>query len=220
MQNQKIINGIYLQELLRDNFTKKIQKKESIDYDTMDMIRMLCFELGWRNGDRQEYYAQQDVSEFYDFLINILNPTQFMIEIKRYTYEDISQDKCGSIEKIPFIPLSPPNTNSVNPSNKSSIGNNIGINNMLDNWMFDNMLTLNNKKTIINNYNIVNVPYLLPLVINRFTCENNRLNIDINIDKIISPFKHENKTLFWNIHAIICHNGNSIRIRTLLCFVM
>jgi len=211
------LDVIYLQEILRDDFIKKVSMLESIDYQSIETIRMLCFDLGWRDGNKQEYYAQQDVSEFYEFLINLMNPSQFLIEIQRSTFEDITMDKHGSIEKIPFIPLSP----TFNPINNSNVHKTqFNVSDMLNDWMFDNVFKKNCGKTIINNYNILNTPYILPFVINRYTCENNKLNVDINVEKVILPFKHMNKNLSWTIHAIICHNGvntKSGHYYTILC---
>lgn len=187
------INGLYLQEVLRDNFTKKINNYVNIDAETMNLIRLLCCDMGWKNNNVYEYYEQQDVAEFYEFLINTFNPSQFMIEIQRTTLQDTTLDRHGVIEKIPFIPLS-----LLDESNNN-------INNMLNNWMFNNMLQNGGGKTIINNYKILNTPYLLPLIINRYTDENNKLDMEVNVDKIIKP--NDMNKLSWTIHAIICHNG-------------
>jgi len=129
-----------------------------------------------------------------------------------------SGNELGSIEKIPFIPLAIDTKKKINY-----------INNMLHNWMHDNLITVNREivnsgttqKIAVNalsSYKIVNIPPIIALSINRFNNKQQRINTSINIQKGINPYKNttndriNNITLngiHWNIHSIVCHRGNT-----------
>ena len=51
--NKEIKNtlGIYLQEYIKENFVNNIRNNKSVTYDDIEMIRALCFQIGWRNNE-------------------------------------------------------------------------------------------------------------------------------------------------------------------------
>lgn len=208
--------AIYLQEYVKFNFINQIRNNKSILEDTVNMIRTICIQLGWKNNtnNTEEYFEQQDITEFFIFLLDLFNgPT---IEIQRKTITDTFSDEIeiGTIEKIPFIPL-------LIPDNVKETS----IKDMLHNWLYDNHSEI--KKLIytdkgqveqvvsgLNIYNIVNIPYMICLNINRFKGGTNiRDNTDVIIQKKINPltnsiYKLQND---WIFHAVICHHGDSLK---------
>ena len=66
----KNVMGIYLQELINEKFVKNIRDRKSVLAGEIDTIRAICFESGWRNNIANEYSEQQDVTEFYSFLVS------------------------------------------------------------------------------------------------------------------------------------------------------
>src|SRR3990172_8239455 len=101
---------LLLQEYIKVHFVDQVRSGKSITSEIINMIRNLCFQSGWRSVDYdsnpEEFFQQQDVNEFYNFIINIFNGP--MIDIKRKTIFEASHDEEGKEESIPFIPLSLP----------------------------------------------------------------------------------------------------------------
>ena len=67
---------IYLQEYIKINFIEKIRQNISIDDEIVNIIRNLCVENGWKI----DYYDQQNICEFYFFLMDKLEAQ--LIELK------------------------------------------------------------------------------------------------------------------------------------------
>jgi len=197
----KDLSMIYLQEYIDYNFVKKVRDNDSVSSDDINLIRTICFDCGWRNGNLDEYYDQQDISEFYQFIINKFCFTQIEIQ-KTIMTENENKDSVTEIEKIPFIPLTiPQDTNSKY----------LKIKDMLHDWLYNNHVFNGNKNTL-HSYNLTNIPYAIPLSINRFNNQQKRNNIDIVIPYAISPFNVNNSysnNLKYKIHSIICHSGET-----------
>jgi len=68
-------NAIYLQELIKEEFINKVRNYHNVTIESIDIIRSTCFHIGWQNFNEDEYYAQQDISEFYEFLVSKLDNT-------------------------------------------------------------------------------------------------------------------------------------------------
>ena len=207
------VEAIYLQEFIKINFVDKVRNNLSVDEEMINNIRLLCIENGWKSESLDEMYEQQDVSEFYSFLLNRLSGN--LIEIKRSTISEglTHKDDKGSIERIPFIPLSiPPGRDYFT------------VKELINRWMFDNPTELERLvpttdgqeiKNImgLNTYNIVNHPNIMAISINRFANINERNNCSIIIQKKINFVI--NSSLFnnpvWAFHAAICHVGDNIK---------
>lgn len=199
-------NLIYLQEYIRINFIEKVRSNKSVSFSIMDEIRLLCLINGWKND--KEIYDQQDVNEFYIFLIEKFNGP--LIETQRKTITEALPHKndTGPIEKIPFIPL-------------STSGKNIRIKKMLNLWICDNVtkvkrfiLTNNGKEekyvSSLNTYEIKNSPNIMALSINRFKDSMERDNTDVIINVKICPYLDNTfNTQVWNFHSAICHKGDT-----------
>ena len=216
--NKEINNtlGIYLQEYIKEKFIDSVRNNKSVFSDDIDMIKTLCFQLGWRRNnslDNDEFEKQQDVNEFFTFLIEIFEQEQ--IEIIRNTIsEGIPENNdIGIKEYIPFIPLS--------LSLEKKI---VTVKQILHDWLFDNISnvkrnisTINGNKEItvkgLNSYLISNTPNILALSINRFNEEKSRIDSDVIIQKKINIIKKDNLLNYneWIFHSAVCHKGSSTK---------
>lgn len=230
LKDPKYVNAIYLQEYIKLNFVDNVRHSKSVDDEIMNMIRTICFQNGWRDNNFDEFFEQQDVNEFYHYLLDTFDG--LLIEIQRETITQGAlpdKDDLGKPTKEPFIVLNIPDTSE--RARKS-----VTIREMLDNWMFDNCLEL--KRTVMTENGkeeklvqglsinrIVNTPDMIGLVINRFQ-SSKRINTDVIIQQKIAPFKNTTLDNFeieqpvamismqqfkWEIQSIICHKGSSYK---------
>lgn len=208
--------GLYLQEYIKTYFVEFVRGNKSIVSENMEMIRNLSFQLGWKKTDSasetaEEYTNQQDVSEFYSFLMEVFENTQ--IEIQRDTISEGNPDKSdnGAKEIIPFIPLSLPEKLAL-----------VQVKQLLNDWLYDNISDLkrntseNSEKQEqfvkgLNIYNIINTPQIIALSINRFNNKGIRIETDVIIQKKIIPSikKQYINKYEWVFHAAVCHRGLS-----------
>jgi len=194
---------IYLQEYIKEKFVNIVRKKNSVVAEDINMIRTLCFQLGWRNTGNldDEYINQQDVNEFYIFLMEMFQNEQ--IETVRKTIlEGDTTANIGNKERLPFIPLSLPISDTP-----------ITIKQMLHGWIYDNVIDFKKESENpgnmikgLNTHQITNTPYLIALSINRFTNSGVRINTNVIIQKKICVNDSD-----WTFHAAICHRGNSLK---------
>ncbi len=227
------VNGIYLQEIIKCNFVDRVREFKSVDRETMEQIRFFCNELGWKKENSEEILRQQDVSEFYMFLLEKLNGKQIKIQNETITEGIKSSDDIGNETDIPYIPLSLP----LYPHDNIK---SIKVRDMLDKWLYDNtkevkrFVITENVKTekmvkALDIKNIMNIPQIMALGINRFQNvadkEGNfkivRNNIDIFIQKKISPFKNQNELnrREWIFQAAICHKGDTLENGHYYCLI-
>ena len=209
--------NIYLQDIIKLKFVDPVRKNFSIMAETMNEIRTYANICGWKSESSDELFEQQDVNEFYTFLLGVINSP--LIEIQRQTIaEDFNnKSELGSIEKIPFI--------SLNISNEENYDE-MTIKILLNNWMNNNTVDL--KREIINKegeknvqtvkglniYKIMNVPTFVAIALNRFTgTDKKRKNTKIDIQKRIKlhHISDDNEGLRWKIHSFICHKGDNIK---------
>lgn len=203
---------MYLQEYIRVHFVERVRNNKSVNEDIMNLIRILCVQIGWRSEvirNDDEFFGQQDVNEFYTFLMNKFDGP--FIDIQRITIiEGVDNiDNSDVIEKLPFIP--------VNITGHT----NITVKDILNDWMNNNYTTL--KKQIdrsndtemngINYYKIINEPIILPIAINRFNKDGDRENTKLTIQKKISPVTSVNPyyKIEWDFHSAICHTGSNFK---------
>ena len=211
----KDLNCIYLQEIIKNKFVDFVRKNNSVMADVINEIRIYAHECGWLAGVPNEYdelFEQQDVNEFYSFLLDVINVP--LIEIQRHTICEAFENKSDTseLEFIPFINLIVPDNNDQ-----------CTIKELLNEWMNHNMVDIerevidNGKKVIksvkgLNIYKIVNVPTFIALSLNRFN--NNvgkRIETKIDIQKRIKlhHIADGNNGLRWKIHSVICHRGDT-----------
>jgi ubiquitin C-terminal hydrolase len=205
------IEMIYLQEIIKTKFIDRVRSGTSVLMDIMNEIRLYANICGWLNSDN--LLEQQDVNEFYTFLVNKTKLTQ--IEIQRETISEGLSDKndIGQIESIPFISLSVPYNIDE-----------ISIKNLLYDWMNNNPIDI--KREILNSsgnkimedvkglniYRIMNIPLTIGISLNRFSTDKIRTETKIDINKKI---KFHNMADYngikWQIHSIICHKGDTYK---------
>lgn len=183
---------IYLQEYIKEKFVSYIRNNKSILSDDIEMLRTLCFQIGWKNNNLNEFYDQQDVNEFYIFITSLFENEQIILN-KNIVSEDI-EIKINDRENIPFIPL----------SLQENI-NNDTIKNMLHRWLYDNVQEYNGKNRLCS-YNIVNYPLILALSINRFNNTENRITTNVIIQKKLNLNYEE-----WVFHSAVCHVGETLK---------
>lgn len=203
---------LYLQEMIKTNFVEPLRKDTSIAItsDTINEIRNYSFINGWKLSEPEELSEQQDVTEYFTFLLENFNNQTIHVERTTITEGIRSNDDNGHLEKLPFITL-----------NVNEYDYETNIKNLLNTWFNDNTVDVrretiedNNKilKDIkgLNIYKICNVPYIVPLYINRFTSvESTKLLTKIDINKKIRLIQDSH--LRWTIHSVICHTGNSLK---------
>jgi len=203
-------NYIYLQSIIKLKFVDVVRKNISITADVINEIRIFSNICGWKYDMPDELTEQQDVNEFYTFLMDKMNTP--LIEIQRQTISEALTDKndIGSIEKIPFI-----NLHIQENENETSIKELLNI------WMNHNPIDVNREiiddvgikrltsVKALNVYRIVNVPMFIGLSLNRFP-GGKRLDTMIDIQKKIKLYQYDSQDgLRWRIHSVICHKGET-----------
>ena len=156
------------------------------------MLRTLCFQIGWRNNNLNEFYDQQDVNEFYIFITSLFENEPIILKKKVVTTDKEVSDY--DKENIPFIPL----------SLQEDI-NNDTVKNMLNRWLYDNIQEYNGENRLCT-YNIVNSPLILALSINRFNNNESRILTDVIIQRKLNINYEE-----WIFHAAVCHIGDTLK---------
>ncbi|AYV81271.1 MAG: ubiquitin carboxyl-terminal hydrolase [Harvfovirus sp.] len=203
---------IYLQEIIKIKFVDKVRKNISVCADVMNEIRTYACICGWKQNSPEELFEQQDVNEFYTFLLGIINNP--LIEIQRQTISEALDNKSdlGAIEKIPFISL--------------TVGGDdvLTIKELLNNWMNNNTVDVNREvfgkggvKTVcsvkgLNIYKIMNVPTFVAISLNRFSGSKRAVSqIDIQKRIKLHHISDDHDGLRWKIHAFICHQGETVK---------
>lgn len=210
-QEPKEPDTIYLQEMIKAKFVDKVRSGISVLSEVMNEIRTYANICGWLKDIPNEMSDQQDVNEFFGFLID---KTDFPhVEIQRRTItEGIgSKDDVGVIETIPFI-------NLIVPYDVDEIS----VKELLIGWMNNNTVDVK-RHTIkdgykieenvkaLNIYEVQNVPPAIGISLNRFNNEiNMRIETKIDIQRKIK-LHHilDEEGLKWKIHSIVCHTGET-----------
>lgn len=188
----KDASAIYLQELIKTKFVDIIKKNYIVTSNIMNEIRNYAHISGWCESSTF-IDEQEDVSEFYHFLINLFSA-------KYIELEKISLDESHKITKelLPFIPL-----------NLEKKDTSIRIKDLfmrfLDNFCSDET----NKVTSC--YKLSSIPSYLSFVINRYDEGKKKIKCKIDIMDQLKFFNVIDKTqdvLKWKISSIICHSGS------------
>jgi uncharacterized UBP type Zn finger protein len=203
---------IYLQELIREHFVEKVKRNISVLGEDINIIRNFANACGWRKED--DLFDQQDVNEFYTFLMNAFNGTLIEIQRESITEGLSNKDDYGKVEKIPFISLQVHESESLT-----------SVKSLLDKWFSDNYSVVERevidenglKKKInvnvLNLYRIVNIPLFVGLSINRFNNDGVRIQTKVDIQKKIKLLKDMGSydDTKWEIQSVICHRGETIK---------
>lgn len=196
-KDPKDASAIFLQELIKMKFVEPLRRHYSISENIMNEIRNYAVICGWCKDD--DYVdEQQDVSEFYIFLINLLS-VQYIEFEKTATDEDFKVVSSVK-EKLPYIPLHP-------------VDDSHSVRDLLKIWIDLNIVELQNK-TYHHYYKLSNIPSYIPLHINRFNVTGERIKTKIDIMERIMFFNINDttqKNLRWKIHSIVCHTGETMK---------
>lgn len=204
----------YLQEFIKSYFVDKVRSSQNVTASVMDELRYILMNCGWLDAD--ELFFQQDVNEFFTFIVDKFNIT--VIELTKQTFTDVDGNDSNTIEKMPFIPLSLPYNAELRTCTKERVN----VTDMLHDWLYGNEVSVQRdfKNTTANVsglsvYHIHNVPEFVALSINRFPTIDKRVDIDVIIQKKLKPFKHTGnpdiKDIEWCFHAAVCHKGDTLR---------
>lgn len=210
---------IYLQEYIKHNVIQNIRAGISVTIDIMHELRTLCIMNGWKSKEEKEHYQQQDVNEFYTFLLEIFEGPLLELQRQSITEALNHDDDKGRIEKIPFVPLCIPETYNEKEMIKIS-----GSTGLLHKWLFENQSLVNryvitNKGKeeklvdMLNTYHIINCPNILALGINRFKNQDKKDNVGIDIPNKLTL--NINNSMFgkrvWCFRSAICHTGQTAK---------
>lgn len=209
-QDPKNMNFLYLQEMIKTNFVEPVRNDISVISDTVNEIRNYSFINGWKMDTPDELLDQQDVSEYYTFLLQNLNDQTIDVERVTITEGIQSKDDFGTTEKLPFITVC-----------VSEFDCETNVKSLLLTWMNDNPVdvlreTIDNNEKVqknikgLNTYKLCNIPQVVPIFINRFhTNTSNKLNTKVDIKRKIKLIPDSD--IRWVIHSVICHTGDTIK---------
>ena len=193
--------GIYIQQFIKYKIINHIRNNKSIKFNVINILRDLIFNNKFKIKD--EINKQQDVSELYSYLVDLFNIEYIFIQ-RNIVFESDNKNNKNELDKLSFIPLSISNENIISTNIKE----------LLDNWMYDNKMLINNNKnqiSALSTYEFKNTPQIIALYINRFGKNNKKLEVEIDIQKI-SPYyqmNNELSSLRWSFHCAICHYGDN-----------
>lgn len=195
-EDPKDPGSLYLQDLIKLKFVEPMRRHYIIGSDIVNMIRNYSVQNGWCNNEG-DIFDQQDVSEFYNFLIDRCSANY--IEFEKIKINDSMNDSNTTIEKLPFIPLHP---NILEPENS--------VKNLLTTWIDNTLLEKNTESQYTCVYHLKECPSYIPICINRFTKNGEKIHTRVNIMKKIKLSGISDKiqeNMKWRIHAIICYSG-------------
>lgn len=107
----KNIIGVYLQEIIKNNFVDKVRKKISVLSDTILEILLCSINLNWVNYGTM--FNQQPINDFYVFLVNTFNCPQPDLANNKfpvikfnipYSDEISIKDLCSTLDPISNTP--------------------------------------------------------------------------------------------------------------------
>lgn len=187
------VDGIYLQELIKNKFIEMIKRNLCVYSEVINEIRNYLFIIGWCNDNIDILLDNHELIDFFMFLIK-------KIKLETTNIETLNINN-GQLEVINNTKL---NYIRIIPSN-----NNSSIKFLLDNWINYNINTNNNYYYKLSNIS----PYIL-IYIDRFDKYNNKNSSEIDIMKKIK-FNNINdisqSSLRWELSSFICCSGNDIK---------
>jgi len=182
-----IPSGLYLQELIKDNFVELIRKNFSINNNNINEIRNYILINNYNLNNFT--INQEDIGNFYKFLIDYLCGEYINFEI--FKIIDNSSIVINKTIKLPYI--------SINPTC------NITIKQLFINWISKYI-----KKNNTYSYRLINIPSYICFYINRFYNDGKKNNYEVDIMKKIKFFnnsEYSQKFITWKIHSIVCNEG-------------
>ena len=182
--------GLYLQELIRDNFIDPVRKQFSIKNNNINEIRNYIIINSINNNIL--LIKQEDIGNFYKFIIDFFNGEYIQFEIFKITDNIINST--NSDLKMPYI--------SLNPTKNTSIRD------LFISWI-DKYINKNKNNKYY--YKLINIPSYLSFYINRYDNNGDKNNWEVDIMKKTKFFNNtdsKQKYIQWKIHSIICNEGD------------
>jgi hypothetical protein len=184
-------SALYLQELVKDNFISLVRKHFSIKNSNINQIRNYIFINNITNNDIDTFFVkQEDIGNFYKYIIDFLNGEYIHFEVFKITDNTISI-KNNNL-RIPYITFNPTK--------------NISIRELFINWI-EKYISKNN----VYCYKLINIPSYVSFYINRYNNNGKKIEYEIDIMKKIKFFNVNDSTqkyIQWKIHSIICNEGD------------
>lgn len=195
--------GMYLQEYLNYNFIYNIRNNRSILKNIISYIRYNLFKCGWCNEDDILNYHK--VNKLYDFFIEIFNGDRIEIMKEIVTSVPSSIDDISEKEYSSYITF-----------NVDKYKDEVAIDNLLDDWMYNNKITVKKKvgneyKTLKGNMiiNILNIPKYIGFHIDRGKNNDIRIDIKSKIHLFNKSGNINKKNMKWLFHCAICFNKDN-----------
>jgi hypothetical protein len=194
------INGLYLQELIKQKFIELIKRNLCIYSDTLNEIRNYLFVIGWCNDDIDRLLDSHDLIDFFIFLLKKFRFESIDIETINIVNGKIDEIKNDKFNYIRIIPSK----------------NNTTIKFLLDNWISYNINTNNNL------YKLTNIPPYIIINIDRFDKYNIKNASEIDIMKKIKLNNINDSSqlsLRWKLSSIICYIGDTLNSGKYYCII-
>ena len=180
--------ALYFQELIRDNFIDPVRKHFSIKNDNINQIRN--YMLINNNNNDTITITQEDIGNFYKYIIDFLNGDYIHFEI--FQIKDNTININNNKLRMPYI--------SLNPTKDTNIRD-----------LFINWLNKYINKNDTYCYKLLNIPLYLTFYINRYNNIGKKNNYEVDIMKKIKFFNNtdtKQKYMQWKIHSVICNEGD------------
>ena len=190
-----------------------VRRREPVTPDQMIPLRLLLIDNGWIS--HSEDLEQQDVKEFYRFIMDKLRIAKSKFKRVTFTEAFVTKDDFGKEEELDCIPLniSPPNPDGTLAKDDTR--------SMFNRWMNDNPVKVTRtivedgvpKETVVdglNTYYLDNFPPVIALWANRFPDNKTRYDTNLLIKSYLTPFSNQKvdekqRNMRWQISAVICH---------------
>jgi hypothetical protein len=177
---------LYLQDQIQRDFVDQIRQNYSISSSLINEIRNYSIICGWKNGfgNIVELF---NVSDFYIFLA-----TGFGMGLLNFEITPEINNNLNNINNYQNILI------------KFSTNQPSSIKILLDEWINNNLLKINNNKQPTQCYHFKEIPLIITFNIDR---SNETKYVSIDIMKKIQFCKNNNEhqnNLSWVIHSIVC----------------
>jgi hypothetical protein len=178
---------IYVQELIREQFTDPLQRGFSIDKNIINEFRNYIFSCGWKNTI-DEILEEQDVGEFFQYMIDKIYGDNIMsFSVRENLYK---KDIRVAEIKTNIVRLTIPDG-----------ADRANLTELFKMWIKRN-ITMQKYKYKMNKYFM-----LLPMYIDR--PQDRKVNVDIMYKiKYFQVSDNEQDKLTWYIHSIICKSAS------------
>jgi len=194
---------IYLQETILTYFVDKIRNHKSININGIESIRNICFYNGWLNSNINKYYDNQNVADFYTFLMVTLNNNPIIIDETIITESLLNNKKIKNVINTMTIPI----ILNKNTTIKQSFI-------LWSDYIYESNVENDIDHTVTSiQRSITNVPQIIAFKINRWDNKGNKIKFQVDIEK---KFKSNYQSIIsehsWTFLCAICFSGENSKI--------